>query len=72
MNAKVGICAHTRQRYVDITMRTRDYSLKLNQLADRAAEKVGGSGGGHASAAGAKIPKGTFKKFLEELNKQIG
>ena len=52
-------------------MRTRDYSLKLNVLADRAAEAVGGSGGGHSSAAGAKIPKGTFLRFLEELNKQI-
>ncbi len=50
-------------------MRTRDYSLKLNVLADRAAEKVGGSGGGHAAAA--KIPKGTFRKFLDELNRQM-
>jgi single-stranded-DNA-specific exonuclease len=70
-NARLGICAHTRQRYVDITMRTRDYSLKLNVLADRAAESVGGSGGGHPSAAGAKIPKGTFARFLERLNSQI-
>jgi RecJ-like exonuclease len=69
--ARLGICAHTRMRYVDITMRTRDYSLKLNQLADRAAEKVGGSGGGHASAAGAKIPKGSFRRFLQELDRLI-
>jgi len=68
-NAKFGISAHTRERYIDITMRTRDYSIKLNELADKAAEKVGGSGGGHAAAAGAKIPLGTFKRFLEELNK---
>ncbi len=70
-DSRLGICAHTRERYVDITMRTRDYSLKLNVLADRAAEKVGGSGGGHAAAAGAKIPKGTFRKFLDELNRQM-
>ncbi len=70
-NARFGISAHTRQRYVDITMRTRDYSIKLNEIADKAAEAVGGSGGGHASAAGAKIPKGTFRKFLEELAKQL-
>jgi RecJ-like exonuclease len=69
--SRLGISAHTRSRYVDITMRTRDYSLKLNVLAERAAEKVGGSGGGHATAAGAKIPKATFRKFLDELNKQI-
>jgi single-stranded-DNA-specific exonuclease len=70
-DTRIGICAHTRERYVDITMRTRDYSLRLNTLADRAAEAVGGSGGGHASAAGAKIPKGTFRKFLDELNKHM-
>jgi single-stranded-DNA-specific exonuclease len=69
--SRLGICAHTRERYVDVTMRTRDYSLRLNALADRAAEAVGGSGGGHAAAAGAKIPKGTFRKFLDELNRQI-
>ena len=68
-DSRLGICAHTRERYVDITMRTRDYSLKLNILADRAAERVGGSGGGHPSAAGAKIPKGAFRRFLDELNK---
>ncbi len=70
-NARFGVSAHTRERYVDITMRTRDYSIKLNVLADRAAEAVGGSGGGHASAAGAKIPKGTFRKFLDELNRNL-
>ena len=70
-NTRFGLSAHTRERYVDITMRTRDYSIKLNVLADKAAEAVGGSGGGHAAAAGAKIPLGTFNKFLEGLNKQM-
>lgn len=70
-NSRIGICAHTRERYVDITMRTRDYSLKLNELADKAAEAAGGSGGGHAAAAGAKIPQGTFSKFLNELNRHL-
>lgn len=68
---RFGVSAHTRQRYVDITMRTRDYSIKLNVLADKAAESVGGSGGGHASAAGAKIPLGTFRKFMDELNRLL-
>jgi single-stranded-DNA-specific exonuclease len=70
-NTRFGLSAHTRERYIDITMRTRDYSLKLDVLADNAADAAGGSGGGHASAAGAKIPKGKFKKFLEELNRQL-
>ena len=67
-NSPLGICAHTREKYIDITMRTRDYGLKLNVLAEQAAETVGGSGGGHPHAAGAKIPKNTFKDFLKALN----
>ncbi len=70
-NTRFGISAHTRERYIDITMRTRDYSLRLNVLADKAAEEVGGSGGGHAAAAGAKIPKGSFRRFLQSLNMQL-
>ena len=69
--SRLGISAHTRARYIDITMRARDYSLKLNSLAERAAERVGGSGGGHESAAGAKIPIGGFRRFLDELNKMM-
>ncbi len=70
-NTPVGISVHTREKYIDITMRTRDYSLKLNRLAERAADSVDGSGGGHESAAGAKIPLGTLERFLESLNREI-
>lgn len=66
----LGLYVHKRDRYVDITMRSR-IKLKLNELAEDAAESVGGAGGGHSEAAGAKIPLGTFNKFLEKLNKMI-
>jgi single-stranded-DNA-specific exonuclease len=68
-NSPLGLYVFTREKYIDITARTRDYSLKLNKLMEEASERVGGSGGGHAAAAGAKIPKGRLKEFLEELNK---
>jgi RecJ-like exonuclease len=68
----LGLYVHTRDgRYVDITMRSRITDLKLNELAEDAAEAVDGSGGGHSGAAGAKIPIGTFKEFLEKLNSMI-
>ena len=70
-NKPLGLYVHKRDRYVDITMRARITGLKLNELAEDAAEDVGGSGGGHAEAAGAKIPLGTFKEFLEKLNMMI-
>ena len=71
-NKPVGISAHTREKYIDITIRTRDYSLSLNDLAERSAEFVGGSGGGHPHAAGAKIPKGSFQEFLKKFNELLG
>jgi RecJ-like exonuclease len=70
-NTPVGLSVHNRNKYTDITMRTRDSSLKLNRLAEKAAEHVDGSGGGHEGAAGAKIPFGRLEKFLEKLNKEI-
>jgi RecJ-like exonuclease len=71
-NAPVGLSVHNRNKYTDITMRTRDPNLKLNRLAEKAADYVDGSGGGHEGAAGAKIPFGSLEKFLEKLNKEIG
>lgn len=68
----LGLYVHTRdRRYVDITMRARTKNLKLNELAEDVADAVDGSGGGHSEAAGAKIPLGTFKEFLEKLDKMI-
>jgi single-stranded-DNA-specific exonuclease len=67
----LGLYVHARDRYVDITMRSRITKIKLNELAEDAAEAVDGSGGGHAEAAGAKIPIGTFKEFLAKLDSMI-
>ncbi len=66
----LGLYVHTRERYIDVTMRTRA-RLKLNEIAEDAAEAVQGSGGGHTEAAGAKIPIGSFNSFLKNLNKLI-
>lgn len=69
-NKPLGLYVHNRDRYIDITMRSRA-RLKLNELAEEAADAVGGSGGGHTEAAGAKIPLGKFNRFLEKLNRMI-
>lgn len=69
----VGISAeyrHKRHAY-DMSMRSRD-TVDLNVLLRRIAPKFGGSGGGHAAAAGARIPKESFKAFLREFDKAIG
>ncbi|ETA69220.1 MAG: single-stranded-DNA-specific exonuclease [Methanolobus sp.] len=71
----VGISAefrHKRNVY-DMSLRSRNSeSVDLNRLLRRIAPSFGGSGGGHASAAGARIPKESFDAFLREFDKAIG
>lgn len=67
-NKRIGLSVYTRKNHLDITMRGIDNEAPLNILAEMAAEKVGGSGGGHPSAAGARISKGRFDEFLKEMN----
>jgi RecJ-like exonuclease len=45
--------------------------LNLSEVVRVAAEQVGGTGGGHNIAAGAQIPYGTEKTFLNILNKLL-
>jgi RecJ-like exonuclease len=66
----LGICVYKRERYLDITIRSRE-PLPLNKIAEQASAAVGGSGGGHESAAGAKIPFGTLDAFLKKMNEMI-
>ncbi|MEZ5334014.1 MAG: DHHA1 domain-containing protein [Methanolobus sp.] len=69
----VGISAefrHRRNAY-DMSLRSRD-TVDLNVLLRRIAPQFGGSGGGHASAAGARIPKESFNEFLHEFDRAIG
>lgn len=68
---RIGLAVHTRKDHLDITMRSRDYSIPLNNLAEDAAEAMDGSGGGHPQAAGARIPLNRFKDFVKELNKLL-
>jgi len=67
----VGMCVHTRESYIDITLRSRSRKYRLNELASTASEHVKGSGGGHPEAAGCKIPLGTFERFLKKFNKEM-
>ncbi len=46
--------------------------VDLSTAVSVAALKVGGFGGGHPSAAGASIPAGTEKAFIEEVDRIVG
>ncbi|MEE9406281.1 MAG: DHHA1 domain-containing protein [Candidatus Aenigmarchaeota archaeon] len=67
----IGISAHTRMGHIDLTIRCRKSIYPLHKLAEEAAMKVGGSGGGTPVAAGCRIPKGRFDQFLAEANKVL-
>lgn len=69
-NSRVGLAVYDRRgEFLDITMRTRDSNLRLNEIAEDAAEIVGGTGGGHPQACGARIPIGRLPAFIKELNR---
>lgn len=65
----VGLCARNIHGELDISLRSE--KLDIGKAVMNAAMRVGGSGGGHPRAAGATIPGGKLKQFIEELNRLI-
>ena len=58
-----------------VSMRTNEQvvsrGIDLQQALTDAAAQVGGAGGGHKIAAGAFIPSGREKEFIEYVNLQL-
>lgn len=69
---EIGLCVYERRNHIDITARKRSSDIHLNRLMEKSAIQLGGSGGGHPGAAGARIPFGKLDEFLKILNKLIG
>ncbi len=67
----VGIACEYRNEMIDMSLRAVEKSIDLNQILRRLAPEVGGSGGGHPSAAGARIPKEKLYSFIEKLDNAI-
>ena len=67
----VGIACEDWKNVLDMSLRTSSHEIDLNTLLRRIVPKLGGSGGGHRAAAGARIPKNKFKTFMKELNKNL-
>ncbi len=61
-----------KKNHIDISARKlSNYSLDLNLTFRTIAPRFGGSGGGHPTAAGARIPKAHFQSFMEALKKEV-
>jgi RecJ-like exonuclease len=67
----IGIAGERRKGFIDMSLRTCEKSIDLNSILRRIAPSLGGSGGGHPQAAGARIPEEKFSDFIRELNEAI-
>jgi len=54
--------------YVELSLRASSaYPKDLGSITQRLASELGGFGGGHPKASGARIPKGSLQRFLQAL-----
>jgi RecJ-like exonuclease len=54
-----------------LVMSLRSGYCDLNAILRRLSKRLGIHGGGHSTAAGARVPKDLFQKFVEELNREL-
>ncbi|MEM2110887.1 MAG: DHHA1 domain-containing protein [Candidatus Bathyarchaeia archaeon] len=70
-DALVGVAGEKRKNFIDMSLRTCERDVDLNKILRYIAPKLGGSGGGHPAAAGARVPEEKFSEFIEELDKTL-
>jgi PAS domain S-box-containing protein len=71
-NVDIGIASRMDEKHVYLSMRRHEESdINLASLIDQSASKFGGMGGGHAAAAGGKIPVERLDEFLLELRRML-
>ncbi|MEM1538350.1 MAG: DHHA1 domain-containing protein [Candidatus Nezhaarchaeales archaeon] len=70
-DALVGIAGEERKGMIDMSLRTYNEKIDLNNILRHIAPRLGGDGGGHPMASGARIPKENFKSLIKELNKHL-
>jgi RecJ-like exonuclease len=70
-DAQVGIGAETRKGFVEMSLRTPSDVIDLNRIVSEITPALGGSGGGHPKAAGARVPLEKWQQFLSDLNGAI-
>ncbi len=69
--AKVGIAGETRKGVLEMSLRTPLDNIDLNEMLSVLAPSLGGTGGGHGKAAGARIPTEKWPQFIAALNAAI-
>lgn len=67
----VGVAGEEQEDTIDLSLRTSEETIDLGSILRRMTPSLGGSGGGHPNAAGARIPKENLGKFLQELDERL-
>ncbi|MCC6018590.1 MAG: DHHA1 domain-containing protein [Candidatus Verstraetearchaeota archaeon] len=66
----IGVAGESRGEYIDMSIRS--IGLKnLNEIVSMVAENLGGVGGGHRDAAGARVEKSKFMDFIHGINEKV-
>ncbi len=69
----VGLAAaHHHRNVMNMSLRCGRNKIDLNRILREIAPRLGGTGGGHPFAAGARIPVHRFNEFLDMLDREIG
>jgi len=66
----IGLAAETRGELYVLSLRSRA-GVDLNKLLRELSKRLDIHGGGHPHAAGARVRRDLFKKFLDELNELV-
>ncbi|MCX8182898.1 MAG: DHHA1 domain-containing protein [Crenarchaeota archaeon] len=66
----VGVAADEQGENIDLSVRSIGLS-SLHRITSSVAGMLGGIGGGHANAAGARIPRGKLLEFIEMLDEKL-
>jgi len=68
--ALVGVAAEQLTDTVDMSVRSVDLN-NLQEIVSTVAESLGGAGGGHSNAAGARVPQDQFMEFISGIDRAI-
>ena len=59
--ASVGIAGETFKGIIDMSLRTERDDIDLNAILRDITQRLGGSGGGHPKASGARVPEASLR-----------
>ncbi len=67
----VGVAVEERNGTCVMSLRSSDPRVDLNSILRKLAPALGGHGGGHRLAAGARVPSSKLEEFLRKLDEEV-